>query len=83
MHSRTTFEPDGSTNEWTSPDGVSWTMCGTERFNLSKGELSKLKCACAVMKLDWRAQAARPRIARKIIAMYKAGLPEIVSPGIF
>ena len=53
------------------------------KYNLTKAELRELKAACACMKLRYEAQAARPRIARKLISMYKAGLPEVVSPGIF
>lgn len=82
-HSRTQREPDGSVTEWTSPDGVMWNMvsqtypesewttCGTERFNLSASELRTLKQACKAFNLQWRAQAARPTVARKLIDQFK------------
>lgn len=41
------------------------------KYNLTSEELSDLKKACKAMKLKFEAQAARPKVAKELIAKYK------------
>ena len=42
------------------------------KYNLTKLELKLLQAACNTMHLPFASQAARPRVARELIARYKA-----------
>lgn len=55
-------------------DPQEWTKCGTELFNLSSDEVRNLRKACAAMKLSFRAQAARPANARRLLDAYKVSV---------
>ena len=41
------------------------------KYNLSHSEQVKLRAICKVTKLRFPAMAARPRVARELIAKYK------------
>ena len=41
------------------------------QYRLTPAQLVQLRKACDYMRLDWRAQAARPAIARSLITRYE------------